>query len=135
MSGIGDPISTVPSQESYASAVARAGKSFQLRQVYASSAGHCGFTPAETVAAVEVLQHRLDSGKWDDTSMKAMNNMSATTLIWPFKVYRFYSPPVRQPYTACDLNNALKAARIKPSKPRVRNCPDVMDPGKAHCLR
>ena len=114
MSGIGDPISTVPSQESYASAVARAGKSSQLRQVYTASTGHCGFTPAETVAAVEVLKHRLDSGKWDDTSMKAMNDLSATTLIGPSRFIDFTPPPFGRPYTACDLNNTLKAARIKP---------------------
>ena len=28
-------------------------------------AGHCAFTPAETITAVQVLVSRLDTGRWD----------------------------------------------------------------------
>ncbi len=55
----------VPQNErAYASVVRRAGNSRLLRQVYVSRAGHCAFTPAETITAVRVLLHRLVTGRW-----------------------------------------------------------------------
>ena len=114
MSGIGDPISTVPSQQSYAAAVAQAGKTSRLRQVYTESVGHCGFTPAETVAAVEVLKHRLDSGKWEDTSAESMNRVAESTQIGSSRFIEFAPADFGRPFTACDLDKVLKKAMIKP---------------------
>jgi pimeloyl-ACP methyl ester carboxylesterase len=123
MSGIGDPISTVASQQSYETAVDRAHRESQLRQVYTASAGHCGFTPAETVAAVEVLKHRLDSGKWDDTSVNAMNQLAGTTTLGPSRFIEYAPADFGRPFTACDLDKTLKAAKIKPTETSGQELP------------
>jgi hypothetical protein len=37
-------------------------------------AGHCAFTPAETIAAIETLMERLATGRWDDVDATNLNN-------------------------------------------------------------
>jgi pimeloyl-ACP methyl ester carboxylesterase len=39
-----------------------------LRQAFVHRAGHCSFTPAETIAAFQTLVHRVDTGKWGDSA-------------------------------------------------------------------
>ena len=66
----------IPQDETaYADAVAAAGKSALLRQVFVHRAGHCAFTSAEVVVAIKALLDRLDSGKWNDSALApaAMN--------------------------------------------------------------
>ena len=61
----------IPSNESvYAGAVGGAGKSEMLRQVFVQRAGHCAFSPAEIVAALQLLVKRLDTGMWDDIALQ-----------------------------------------------------------------
>ena len=36
-----------------------------LRQVFVNRAGHCAFTPAETVTAVQTLENRMSTGQWN----------------------------------------------------------------------
>jgi pimeloyl-ACP methyl ester carboxylesterase len=69
----------IPANESaYAQVVGTAGKSAMLRQVFVHRAGHCAFTPAETLAALQVLLNRIDTGSWDDAALKpAALNASA----------------------------------------------------------
>jgi hypothetical protein len=45
--------------------VDRAGDGRLLQQIFVHRAGHCTFTPAETITAVQVLVSRLDTGRWD----------------------------------------------------------------------
>jgi pimeloyl-ACP methyl ester carboxylesterase len=74
----GDGLVIPPSENAYASVVATAGDSHLLRQVFVHRAGHCAFTPAEVIAAVQVLLKRLDNGGWDDAALKpAALNASA----------------------------------------------------------
>jgi len=40
-------------------------------------AGHCQFTSAETIAALEALVHRLDTGEWQGTDAKALNTAAS----------------------------------------------------------
>ena len=49
-----------------------------LRQVFVRRAGHCTFTEAETIAALQVLLKRLDTGSWDDTALQpaALNSQA-----------------------------------------------------------
>jgi hypothetical protein len=42
--------------------------------------GHCAFTPAETLAAVQTLIHRINTGKWTDSTNPAAMNAKATAL-------------------------------------------------------
>jgi len=66
----GDGLVIPPSESAYASVVATAGDSRLLRQLFVHRAGHCAFTPAEVIAAVQVLLKRLDTGGWDDEALK-----------------------------------------------------------------
>ena len=65
----GDGLVIPPNESAYANVVAAAGKSDLLRQVFVHRAGHCTFTPGETIVALEVLLKRLDTGRWDDAAM------------------------------------------------------------------
>jgi len=39
-------------------------------------AGHCTFTPAETVTAFQTLVQRIGSGKWGDQESEALNEQA-----------------------------------------------------------
>jgi pimeloyl-ACP methyl ester carboxylesterase len=61
-----DEIATVENEQAYADVVARAGNSALLRQLFVHRAGHGNFTEAETIAALQTLIRRLDTGSWQD---------------------------------------------------------------------
>jgi len=74
----GDGLVEVTDENAYASVVRSAGDNSLLRQVFVHRAGHCSFTPAETISAFQTLVHRIDTGRWEDsTSPAAMNGMAA----------------------------------------------------------
>ena len=79
MQTTGDPNVVPESDQAYRSAVARAGDAALLRETFIHRAGHCMFTPAETIAAVRVLLHRLRSGRWDAATLtpRALNASAA----------------------------------------------------------
>ena len=66
----GDGLVVPPNESAYANAVSAAGDSALLRQTFVHRAGHCAFTEAETVAAVQALLERLDTGRWDDAALQ-----------------------------------------------------------------
>lgn len=49
----------------------------RLRQLYVNRGGHCSFSAAEELTALRTLQHKIDTGRWPDTS-PAKLNASAT---------------------------------------------------------
>jgi hypothetical protein len=59
-----DPLVPVQHEEEYAEDVRQAGDSRLLRQAYVDHPGHCTFTVAEIVAAVETIQRRIETGYW-----------------------------------------------------------------------
>jgi pimeloyl-ACP methyl ester carboxylesterase len=64
---VSDQLAPVPFEATYAQRVALAGSAPLLRQVYANAIGHCNFTDADMVAAIDamsnvVAQHRWTSG-------------------------------------------------------------------------
>jgi hypothetical protein len=59
-----DLLAPVEYQEEYAETIRQAGRSPLLRQAYVDAVGHCAFTVAENLAAVEAVEHRLDTGRW-----------------------------------------------------------------------
>jgi len=73
----GDGLVVPENEQAYRSAVDRAGRRSLLRQVFVHRAGHCAFTPAETVAAVQTLENRLATGRWHVPSPAAMNDQAA----------------------------------------------------------
>lgn len=69
----GDGLVEVTDEQAYASVVASAGDSSLLRQVFVHRAGHCTFTPAETISAFQTLVERIDKGHWQGTDPTDMN--------------------------------------------------------------
>jgi hypothetical protein len=41
-----------------------------LRQIFVSRAGHCAFTPAETITAAQTLLNRLATGHWTGQALQ-----------------------------------------------------------------
>ncbi|HEY6542093.1 MAG TPA: hypothetical protein VIZ18_14210 [Ktedonobacteraceae bacterium] len=76
----GDGLVVNQDEQAYASVVQSEGDSNLLRQVFVHRAGHCAFTPAETVTAFQTLIHRVNTGKWGDTTDPALMNTEATSL-------------------------------------------------------
>jgi pimeloyl-ACP methyl ester carboxylesterase len=77
----GDGLVIPPNESAYAGVVGAAGDNGLLRQTFVHRAGHCAFTPAETIAAAQVLIKRLDTGRWDDAALKpAALNAGAQSL-------------------------------------------------------
>jgi prolyl oligopeptidase family protein len=66
----GDGLVIPPNEAAYADAVQAAGHQDLLRQVFVHRAGHCAFTPAEIIAALQALLRRLDTGRWDDALLQ-----------------------------------------------------------------
>jgi hypothetical protein len=60
----GDQLATVEHEQAYAATVHRAGADGLLRSLFTERAGHCTFTPAEVVTALDVLLARIDAGTW-----------------------------------------------------------------------
>jgi len=82
----GDGLVEVTDENAYASVVRSAGDNSMLRQVFVHRAGHCTFTPAETISAFKTLIHRLDTGRWEDSTDPAAMNTNAATLGPSFNV-------------------------------------------------
>ena len=76
----GDGLVVNQDEQAYASVVRSAGDAILLRQVFVHRAGHCAFTPAETVTAFQTLINRLNSGKWADTTDPGLMNAEAAAL-------------------------------------------------------
>ncbi|TMB96896.1 MAG: hypothetical protein E6J40_09215 [Chloroflexi bacterium] len=82
----GDGLVEVTDENAYASVVRSAGDNSMLRQVFVHRAGHCTFTPAETISAFKTLIHRLDTGRWEDSTDPAAMNTNAASLGPSFNV-------------------------------------------------
>jgi pimeloyl-ACP methyl ester carboxylesterase len=70
----GDGLVVSENEQAYREVVGDLGNSELLRQTFVSRAGHCAFTPAETVAAVETLLARMKTGEWNDVDAQDLNN-------------------------------------------------------------
>ena len=73
----GDGLVVPENEQAYRSAVDRAGNGDLLRQVFVNRAGHCAFTPAETITAVQTLENRMSTGQWNVPSPAGMNAEAA----------------------------------------------------------
>jgi predicted esterase len=70
-----DPLVPVEQEQAYASVVGRAGDSNLLRQAFVHRGGHCTFTPAEHIAALQALLDRVHDRSWRqaETDPAALN--------------------------------------------------------------
>ena len=69
----GDGLVVVEDESAYKTVIDEEHNGQFLRQVFVHRAGHCEFTPAETVVAFETLVDRLDTGKWQDLGAAVLN--------------------------------------------------------------
>lgn len=49
----------------------------KVRHLWANRGNHCAFSAAEEVTALKTLEHRIDTGRWADTSPARMNAAAA----------------------------------------------------------
>jgi dienelactone hydrolase len=77
----GDGLVVPQDETAYADVVRSAGRLDLLRQAFVHRAGHCAFTSAEVISLIKVMLSRLDSGRWDDASLRpAALNAAALAL-------------------------------------------------------
>jgi pimeloyl-ACP methyl ester carboxylesterase len=76
----GDGLVANQDEQAYASVVRAEGNNSLLRQIFVHRAGHCTFTPAETLTAFQTLINRLDSGRWDGSTNPGLLNQEADAL-------------------------------------------------------
>jgi alpha-beta hydrolase superfamily lysophospholipase len=90
---IADQLIPVQQENYYAAQIAAAGSRRLLRQAYVARQGHCNFSPAEIIAALHALEHRLNTGRWGHaTNAKALQR-AALSLNQGDAAYVPYTPP------------------------------------------
>jgi pimeloyl-ACP methyl ester carboxylesterase len=82
----GDGLVVVENESAYRDVVDEAGNGSFLRRTFVHRAGHCTFTPAETIAAVQLLLDRLDSGEWHGVDATSLNKAAAELGPFPFNI-------------------------------------------------
>ena len=73
----GDGLVSNQNESAYADVVREDGNGRLLRRTFVHRAGHCTFTPAETVTALVNLIQRLDTGTWPDLAPSVLNAEAA----------------------------------------------------------
>ena len=63
----GDGVVASQNEKAYATVVQEANNSSLLRERFIHRAGHCEFSPAEMITALQKLELRLAKGTWDLT--------------------------------------------------------------------
>ena len=66
----GDGLVVPQNESAYADVVRAAGKQDLLHQVFVHRAGHCAFSAAETIALIQQMIKRLDTGQWDEAALQ-----------------------------------------------------------------
>jgi len=66
----GDGLVVPQNESAYADVVRAAGKQDLLRQMFVHRAGHCAFSAAETIALIQQMIKRLDTGQWDEAALQ-----------------------------------------------------------------
>ena len=106
----GDGLVSNQNETAYADVVGEDGHKRLLRRIFVHRAGHCTFTPAETVTALVNLSQRLDSGRWPDLDPTVLNAEAATLgplNIGPSSFIRFEPAEFLRPFDAFDAASNL----------------------------
>ena len=80
MHTIGDNLVPVTMENWYRGLVDRAGSGDLLQQAYVAHPIHCNFQPAELVAGVLAVQHRIDTRRWGSAATPQSLEASASSL-------------------------------------------------------
>jgi pimeloyl-ACP methyl ester carboxylesterase len=99
----GDGLVLPEEEQAYRSVVLDAKDGQLLREAFVHRAGHCTFTPAETIAALQALETRLDTGKWTNVTDPGALNSAAAALgsslnVAPPSYLAFEPAPFLRPY-------------------------------------
>ena len=73
----GDGLVVPENDQAYKSTVHHAGNDAFLKETFVHRAGHCTFTPAETIVAFQALNNRLNTGKWQALGPASLNKAAA----------------------------------------------------------
>ncbi|MGP4042954.1 alpha/beta hydrolase family protein [Streptomyces sp. 2A115] len=105
----GDALVPVQTESAYLRAATAGGSRPLLRQAYVDNAGHCTFSPAEQVAALDTLENRLDKGRWGDTGANTLNSRAAQADPTTPARYATYRPtPYLRPYDLAHPGDAYR---------------------------
>jgi hypothetical protein len=74
----GDALIPVQAESAYLRAAGTGGSGPLLRQAYVDNAGHCNFTTGEHVAALDALEDRISTGRWQRTDPEARGARAGT---------------------------------------------------------
>lgn len=77
MHNTGDGLCTPDHEHAYADVVRWAGQSDWLRQLWIARGGHCAFTVAEVLTALDALRSRIDTSSWPAMDPDALNKAAA----------------------------------------------------------
>jgi hypothetical protein len=92
---IGDQLVAVQQENFYARQVRAAGDSNLLRQAFVASYGHCNFSPAELVAGVLALGHRVTTGQWgQETQPSSLNQVASSLNLGAAQFTDYYPGPL-----------------------------------------
>ena len=101
----GDGLVANQNESAYKDVVREAEDGGLLRRTFVHRAGHCSFTPAEMITALEKLIERLDTGKWPDLDANTLNKDAAVLgplNIAPPSFLQFRPAPFLRPLDALD---------------------------------
>ena len=101
----GDGLVSNQNESAYKDVVDEAGNQRWLRRTFVHRAGHCTFTPAETVTALQNLIERLNNGRWPDLEASTLNGEAAALgplNVAPPSFLRFKPAPFLRPFDASD---------------------------------
>lgn len=110
-----DPVVPVQHETAYRNTVTKAGKAALLRQAYVNRPGHCNVTPAELVAALNALEHRVDTGHWDGGTTPEALQREARRLALGEAAYVRFSPGKLQRETFGPNNGIPFAVPTRPA--------------------
>ncbi|HEX6683882.1 MAG TPA: hypothetical protein VF062_13855 [Candidatus Limnocylindrales bacterium] len=95
----GDALVPVQVQHAYEDTVDSSNRAGLLRQAFVHRGGHCAFTTGEMLAALGVLQRRIDDGHWRGTDPASLNRLAAELDPSATPAYVTYRPaPYPRPF-------------------------------------
>jgi pimeloyl-ACP methyl ester carboxylesterase len=98
----GDGLVPVQVERAYKTVVNKAGDASLLKQAFVHRAGHCVFTPAEMIVAVETIDQRITTGKWKNFGPYQLDNeavpLGSTYNFLDLDGTAVYTPPEFLPY-------------------------------------
>ncbi len=79
-----DGLVVSPHERAYRDTLRRAGRGHLLKQLWLDRPGHCGFTDDETLTALDLLEDRLDHGRWPHRAGPAFTRYEPPPFLRPF---------------------------------------------------